>query len=155
MACGYLHSYYDRAPVPEGCEAVVMQEQTEQTTMACVLLLKCVAGKIFAVAVRYLCRCGCFPGGNSPDYRRVPVIASLGIAEVPVIRKVRVRFFLPVMNSSCPVSRWATANLRYQPSRRTPDVRTVGMRGINLGIIRDDPHDLRAAFIEATARRMW
>ena len=37
------------APVPEGCEAVVMQEQTEQTD---VLLLKCVAGKIFAVAVK-------------------------------------------------------------------------------------------------------
>ncbi len=83
------------------------------------------------------------------------MIASLGIAEVPVIRKVRVALFLPVMNSSCPVSRWATAKSRYQPSRRTPDVRTAGMRGNHLGIIRDDPHALRAAFIEADTRRMW
>ncbi len=40
------------APVPEGCEAVVMQEQTEQTDNGVRLLLKCVAGKIFAVAVK-------------------------------------------------------------------------------------------------------
>ncbi len=72
-----------------------------------------------------------------------------------MIRKVRVALFSTVMNSSCPVSRWATAKSTIPPSRRTPDVRTVGMRGNQLRDIRDDPHALRAAFIEADSQAVW
>lgn len=110
MACGYLHSYYDRAPVPEGCEAVVMQEQTEQTDNGVRFTAEARSGQnirrrgedISAGAV-------VFPAGTRLTTAELPVIASLGIAEVPVIRKVRVALFSTVMNSSCPVSRWATA----------------------------------------------
>ncbi len=78
--------------------------------MACVLLLKCVAGKIFAVAVKDISAGAVvFPAGTRLTSAELPVIASLGIAEVPVIRKVRVALFVPVMNSSCPVSHWAMA----------------------------------------------
>lgn len=98
------------APVPEGCEAVVMQEQTEQTDNGVRFTAEVRSGQnirrrgedISAGAV-------VFPAGTRLTTAELPVIASLGIAEVPVIRKVRVALFLPVMNSSCPVSRWATA----------------------------------------------
>lgn len=97
------------APVPEGCEAVVMQEQTEQTDNGVRFTAEARSGQnirrrgedISAGAV-------VFPAGTRLTTAELPVIASLGIAEVPVIRKVRVALFLPVMNSSCPVSRWAT-----------------------------------------------
>ncbi len=59
------------APVPEGCEAVGKQRsRLNKRTMACVLLLKCVAGKIFAVAVKISLQVRLFSGGDSPDYRR-------------------------------------------------------------------------------------
>lgn len=98
------------APVPEGCEAVVMQEQTEQTDNGVRFTAEVRSGQnirrrgedISAGAV-------VFPAGTRLTTAELPVIASLGIAEVPVIRKVRVALFLPVMNSSCRASRWATA----------------------------------------------
>lgn len=40
------------APVPEGCEAVVMQEQTEQTDNGVRFTAEARSGKIFAVAVK-------------------------------------------------------------------------------------------------------
>ncbi len=52
------------APVPAGCEAVVMQEQTEQTDDGCVLPPKSAAGKIFVCAVKILQTARwCFPPG--------------------------------------------------------------------------------------------
>ena len=59
------------APVPEGCEAVVMQEQTEQTDNGVRFTAEVRSGQnirrrgedISAGAV-------VFPAGNSPDYRR-------------------------------------------------------------------------------------
>jgi hypothetical protein len=39
----------------------------------------------------------------------LPVLASLGIAEVEVVRKVRVAVFSPAMSCSCRVNRSATA----------------------------------------------
>lgn len=40
------------APVPEGCEAVVMQEQTEQTDNGVRFTAEVRSGQIFAVAVK-------------------------------------------------------------------------------------------------------
>ena len=71
MACGYLHSYYDRcAGAAEGCEAVVMQEQTEQTDNGVRFTAEVRSGQnirrrgedISAGAV-------VFPAGTWPDYR--------------------------------------------------------------------------------------
>ena len=117
------------APVPEGCEAVVMQEQTEQTDNGVRFTAEVSRGQnirrrgedISAGAV-------VFPTGTRLTTAELPVIASLGIAEVPVIRKVRVALF------------------------STGDELQLGCEVINLGIIRDDPNALRAAFIEADSQ---
>ncbi len=68
-ACGYLHSYYDRCAGAGRLRTVVMQEQTEQTDNGVRFTAECVAGKIFAVAVKISLQVRLFPGGNSPDYR--------------------------------------------------------------------------------------
>ncbi|MDU6486655.1 MAG: molybdopterin molybdotransferase, partial [Escherichia coli] len=75
------------APVPEGCEAVVMQEQTEQMDNGVRFTAEVRSGQnirrrgedISAGAV-------VFPAGTRLTTAELPVIASLGIAEVPVIR---------------------------------------------------------------------
>lgn len=122
------------APVPEGCEAVVMQEQTEQTDAGVRFTAEVRSGQnirrrgedISAGAV-------VFPAGTRLTTAELPVIASLGIAEVPVIRKVRVALFSTGDELQLPgPAAGRRPNLRYQPSRRTPDVRTAGMRGNQL-----------------------
>ncbi|MGQ7114245.1 hypothetical protein ACUOFC_50175, partial [Escherichia sp. TWPC-MK] len=75
-------------------EAVVMQEQTEQTDNGVRFTAEVRSGQnirrrgedISAGAV-------VFPAGTRLTTAELPVIASLGIAEVPVIRKVRVALF--------------------------------------------------------------
>lgn len=58
-------------PVPEGCEAVVMQEQTEQTDNGVRFTAEVRSGQnIRRRGEDISARCGCFPGGDSPDYRR-------------------------------------------------------------------------------------
>jgi molybdopterin biosynthesis enzyme len=49
-----------------------------------------------------------FPAGTPLTVAELPVLASLGIAEVAVVRKVRVAVFSTGMNCSCRASRWAT-----------------------------------------------
>ncbi|XNM58707.1 hypothetical protein ACLK1S_05095 [Escherichia coli] len=77
-----------------------MQEQTEQTDNGVVLLLKCVAGKIFAVAVKISLQVRLFSGGNSPQLPlHLAYCFTRDCRSSMVIRKVRVALFLPLTNS--------------------------------------------------------
>ncbi len=142
------------APVPEGCEAVVMQEQTEQTDN----------GVRFTVEVRSeqnIRRRGedisagavVFPAGTRLTTAELPVIASLGIAEIPVIRKVRVALFSTGDELQLPGQPLGDGQI-YDTNRLAVHLmlEQLGCEVINLGIIRDDPHALRTAFIEADSQ---
>ncbi|EEV0136748.1 molybdopterin molybdotransferase MoeA [Escherichia coli] len=142
------------APVPEGCEAVVMQEQTEQTDNGVRFTAEVRSGQnirrrgedISAGAV-------VFPAGTRLTTAELPVIASLGIAEVPVIRKVRVALFSTGDELQLPGQPLRDGQI-YDTNRLAVHLmlEQLGCEVINLGIIRDDPHALRAAFIEADSQ---
>ena len=142
------------APVPEGCEAVVMQEQTEQTDNGVRFTAEARSGQnirrrgedISAGAV-------VFPAGTRLTTAELPVIASLGIAEVPVIRKVRVALFSTGDDLQFPGQPLGDGQI-YDTNRLAVHLmlEQLGCEVINLGIIRDDPHALRAAFIEADSQ---
>ena len=139
------------APVPEGCEAVVMQEQTEQTDNGVRFTVEVRSGQnirrrgedISAGAV-------VFPAGTRLTTAELPVIASLGIAEVPVIRKVRVALFSTGDELQLPGQPLGDGQI-YDTNRLAVHLmlEQLGCEVINLGIIPDDPEKLRAAFIEA------
>lgn len=142
------------APVPEGCEAVVMQEQTEQTDNGVRFTAEVSRGQnirrrgedISAGAV-------VFPTGTRLTTAELPVIASLGIAEVPVIRKVRVALFSTGDELQLPGQPLGDGQI-YDTNRLAVHLmlEQLGCEVINLGIIRDDPNALRAAFIEADSQ---
>ncbi|EEZ3168373.1 molybdopterin molybdotransferase MoeA [Escherichia coli] len=142
------------APVPEGCEAVVMQEQTEQTDNGVRFTDEVRSGQnirrrgedISAGAV-------VFPAGTRLTTAELPVIASLGNAEVPVIRKVRVALFSTGDELQLPGQPLGDGQI-YDTNRLAVHLmlEQLGCEVINLGIIRDDPHALRAAFIEADSQ---
>lgn len=142
------------APVPAGCEAVVMQEQTEQTD----------DGVRFTADVR----CGqnirrrgedirqdavVFPAGTRLTTAELPVLASLGIADAQVVRKVRVALFSTGDELQLPGQPLEAGQI-YDTNRLTIHLmlQQLGCEVINLGIIPDDPGKLRAAFIDADSQ---
>lgn len=142
------------APVPAGCEAVVMQEQTEQTD----------DGVRFTADVR----CGqnirrrgedirqdavVFPAGTRLTTAELPVLASLGISDAQVVRKVRVALFSTGDELQLPGQPLEAGQI-YDTNRLTIHLmlQQLGCEVINLGIIPDDPGKLRAAFIDADSQ---
>jgi molybdopterin molybdotransferase len=139
------------APVPEGCDAVVMQEETEQTD----------DGVRFTASVKpnqNIRRAGedimlgtaVFAAGKPLTAAELPVLASLGIAEIDVVRKVRVALFSTGDELQLPGQPLKEGQI-YDTNRLAVHLmlEQLGCEVINLGIIPDDPEKLRAAFIEA------
>ncbi|MFV0263355.1 MAG: molybdopterin molybdotransferase MoeA [Kluyvera sp.] len=139
------------APIPTGCDAVVMQEETEQTD----------AGVRFTASVKpgqNIRRRGediangavVFPVGTRLTVAELPVLASLGIAEVEVVRKVRVALFSTGDELQLPGQPLGDGQI-YDTNRLAVHLmlEQLGCEVINLGIIRDDPEQLRQTFIAA------
>ena len=71
---------------------------------------------------------GRLPAGTRLTAAELPVIASLGIAEVDVVRKVRVAVFSTGDELQLPGQPLADGQLRYQPPGGTPDAAGAGLR---------------------------
>lgn len=141
------------APVPAGCEAVIMQEETEEAD----------GGIRFNAPVK--------PGQNirrsGEDIRKgatvleagtrltaaeLPLLASLGIAEVPVVRRLRVAVFSTGDELQLPGQPLADGQI-YDTNRLAVHLmlEQLGCEVQNLGIVRDDPQALRETFLRADA----
>ncbi|AID24437.1 molybdopterin molybdotransferase MoeA [Salmonella bongori] len=142
------------APIPAGCEAVVMQEQTEHTD----------DGVRFTAGVRggqNIRRRGedirqdavVFPAGTRLTVAELPVLASLGIADAQIVRKVRVALFSTGDELQLAGQPLGEGQI-YDTNRLTVHLmlQQIGCEVINLGIIPDDPCKLRAAFLEADSQ---
>lgn len=139
------------APLPDGAEAVVMQEQTEAEGERIRFTADVRTGqnirragediqqgdKVLAAGVRL-------------GAAELPLIASLGIGEVEVVRRLRVAIF-STGDELQPVGQPLAAGQIYDTNRFTVRLMLdqLGCEVIDLGIIRDDPQALRAAFLRA------
>ncbi|WP_297118957.1 molybdopterin molybdotransferase MoeA [uncultured Enterobacter sp.] len=139
------------APVPAGCDAVVMQEETEQTDGGVRFTAEVKRGQnIRRVGEDITLGATVFAAGQKLTVAELPVLASLGIAEVDVIRRVRVAVFSTGDELQLPGQPLRDGQI-YDTNRLAVHLmlEQLGCEVINLGIIPDDPDKLRAAFIEA------
>ncbi|HED1311507.1 TPA: molybdopterin molybdotransferase MoeA, partial [Kluyvera ascorbata] len=91
-----------------------------------------------------------FPAGTRLTVAELPVLASLGIAEVDVVRKIRVALFSTGDELQLPGQPLGDGQI-YDTNRLAVHLmlEQLGCEVINLGIIRDDPEQLRQTFIQA------
>ncbi|WP_368541465.1 molybdopterin molybdotransferase MoeA [Enterobacter soli] len=139
------------APVPAGCDAVVMQEETEDTDAGVRFTASVKAGQNIRRAGEDIQRgATVFAAGQKLTVAELPVLASLGIADIEVIRKVRVALFSTGDELQLPGQPLQEGQI-YDTNRLAVHLmlEQLGCEVINLGIIPDDPDKLRAVFIEA------
>ncbi len=99
------HSHMTGAPVPAGCEAVVMQEQTEQTDDGVRFTADVRCGQTSAAAARIFARCGgLLPAGTRLTTAELPVLSL----ELPMRRLMQARSAAPTGDEpSFRASRWS------------------------------------------------
>lgn len=142
------------APVPAGAEAVVMQEETETTETGVRFNAPVKKGQNIRLRGEDI-RSGAnvLPAGKKLTAAELPLIASLGVAEVSVLRKVRAAVFSTGDELKLPGEPLGEGQI-YDTNRLAVHIMLdqLGCEVIDLGIIRDDPDALRAAFIEADSK---
>lgn len=139
------------APVPERCDAVVMQEETEQSDAGVRFIAPVKAGQNIRRRGEDIANGAVvFPAGTRLTVAELPVLASLGIADVEVVRKVRVAVFSTGDELQLPGQPLGDGQI-YDTNRLAVHLmlEQLGCEVINLGIIPDDPAKLRDAFIAA------
>ena len=139
------------APVPAGCEAVVMQEQTETQGDAIMITAPVRPGQnIRLIGDDIQPGTVVLEAGARLGAAELPLLASLGIAQVSVLRKLRVAIF-STGDELQPVGEPLAEGQIYDTNRFAVSLmlHKLGCEVIDLGIIKDDPAALRAAFIEA------
>ena len=139
------------APVPPDCDAVVMQEETEQTDSGVRFIAPVKPGQnIRRSGEDITLGATVFPAGTRLTVGELPVLASLGIADISVVRKVRVAIFSTGDELQLPGQPLAEGQI-YDTNRLAVHLmlEQSGCEVINLGILPDDPERLRAVFIEA------
>lgn len=139
------------APVPDGCEAVVMQEETEQAEGGVRFTAAASAGQnIRRRGEDIAAGRPVFTRGTKLTVAELPVLASLGIDKVSVVRRVRAAVFSTGDELRLPGEPLAAGQI-YDSNRLAVHLmlEQLGCEVINLGIIADSPEKLRAAFIEA------
>jgi molybdopterin molybdotransferase len=139
------------APVPEGTEAVVMQEEAQVEGELVRFLTQSRPGQNIrrrgedlAEGARVLA------AGLRLSPRELPLLASLGIASVRVRRPLKVAIF-STGDELKPVGTPLAHGDIYDSNRYGVKamLARLGCECLDLGIIPDDPAQLRAAFLEA------
>ena len=139
------------APVPEGTDAVVMQEETQADGDRITFLAQPEPGQNIRRAGSDIGKGACvLQAGIRLTPREMPLLASLGIATVPVRRPLKVAIF-STGDELKPVGTPLAHGDIYDSNRYgvRAMLARLGCDCLDLGIIPDDPAQLRAAFIRA------
>ncbi|WP_428774854.1 molybdopterin molybdotransferase MoeA [Vibrio sp.] len=140
------------AKIPAGCDAVIMQENTEVTEQGIRFLQTDVkpgnnirpTGDDINQGELVLAQ------GSRLTPRDLPMIASLGISRVTVFRKPKVAFF-STGDELKPLGVALQDGEIYDSNRYgiKPLIENFGCEAVDLGIIPDDPAKLKATFEQA------
>ncbi len=144
------------APVPAGTEAVVMQEETQEGANGITFLTTPFLGQNIRRRGEDLAEGSrVLASGLRLSPRELPLLASLGIATVTVRRPLKVAIF-STGDELKPVGTPLAHGDIYDSNRYGVKamLTRMGIECLDLGLIPDDPAQLRAAFIQATARPM-
>ncbi|USD67955.1 molybdopterin molybdotransferase MoeA [Vibrio sp. SCSIO 43136] len=140
------------APVPAGCDAVIMQENTQQTEQGIVFTQTDVAPQNNIRPLGDDINVGdlVLSAGHRLTPRDIPMVASLGIAEVEVIRRPKVAFF-STGDELKQIGEPLGEGQIYDSNRYGIKSLIVnfGCEAIDLGIIPDCPVQLKATFEKA------
>src|SRR5262249_9883770 len=138
--------------MPAGCDTVVMQERV--TTSADRVTIP--AGQQEGQSVRYAGDdikrdAVVFERGQILRPAELGMIASLGIGEIAVYRRLRVAFF-STGDELASIGETLTAGQLYDSNRYTIHgmLQRLAVDAIDMGTIRDDPAAIEAAFSEAS-----
>ncbi|MFS2223399.1 molybdopterin molybdotransferase MoeA [Pantoea sp. B65] len=141
------------AALPPGTDAVVMQEQTESSDQGIRILAPIRQGLNIRLAGEDIRQgASVLAAGVRLGAAELPLLASLGIATVRVLRKLRVAVF-STGDELQPVGEPLAAGQIYDTNRFAVHLMldALGCEVLDLGIIKDDPGALRAAFQQANA----
>ncbi|MCC2521412.1 molybdopterin molybdotransferase MoeA [Vibrio coralliilyticus] len=140
------------AQIPEGCDAVIMQENTEQTEQGVKFNQTDVKpqNNIRPTGDDIRKDDVVLPKGARLTARDIPMIATLGISHVAVVRKPRVAFF-STGDELKPLGEPLEAGQIYDSNRYgiKPLIENFGCEPVDLGIIPDCPEELKATFEKA------
>lgn len=139
------------APVPAGTDVVVMQEETQADGDRITFLCKPIVGQNIRLAGSDIDKGACvLPAGTRLTPREMPLLASLGVATVAVRRPLKVAIF-STGDELKPVGTPLAHGDIYDSNRYgvRAMLARMGCDCIDLGIIPDDPAQLRTAFIRA------
>lgn len=139
------------APVPEGCDAVIMQEDVNASDAGIVINRAIKLHQNIRRRGEDIARNAVvFSAGQRLTAAEIPVIASLGIGEVCVTRKVKVAVFSTGDELQQPGQPLGPGQI-YDTNRLTVHVmlEQSGYEVVNLGAVRDDPALLRETFQKA------
>ncbi|ENC6419974.1 molybdopterin molybdotransferase MoeA [Aeromonas veronii] len=139
------------APVPAGTDAVVMQEETQADGNRITFLAQPEPGQNIRRAGSDISKGACvLPAGTRLTPREMPLLASLGVATVAVRRPLKVAIF-STGDELKPVGTPLAHGDIYDSNRYgvRAMLARMGCNCLDLGIIPDDPAQLRAAFIRA------
>ncbi|MFN3017746.1 molybdopterin molybdotransferase MoeA [Vibrio coralliilyticus] len=140
------------AQIPEGCDAVIMQENTEQTEQGVKFNQTDVKPQNnIRPTGDDICKDDVvLPKGARLTARDIPMIATLGISHVIVVRKPRVAFF-STGDELKPLGEPLEAGQIYDSNRYgiKPLIENFGCEPVDLGIIPDCPEELKATFEKA------
>ncbi|UUM32511.1 molybdopterin molybdotransferase MoeA [Vibrio japonicus] len=140
------------AKIPDGCDAVIMQENTEVTEHGVTFTQTDVKPQNNIRPTGDDIRKGdiVLPKGARLTSRDIPMIATLGISHVTVVRKPRVAFF-STGDELKPLGQPLAEGQIYDSNRYgiKPLIENFGCEPIDLGIIPDCPETLKATFEQA------
>ncbi|MGL5707228.1 MAG: molybdopterin molybdotransferase MoeA [Aeromonas sp.] len=139
------------APIPAGTDAVVMQEETQADGDRITFLAQPEPGQNIRRAGSDIGKGACvLQAGTRLTPREMPLLASLGVATVAVRRPLKVAIF-STGDELKPVGTPLAHGDIYDSNRYgvRAMLARLGCDCLDLGIIPDDPAQLRAAFIRA------
>ncbi|MFB9218035.1 molybdopterin molybdotransferase MoeA [Vibrio sinaloensis] len=140
------------AKIPDGCDAVIMQENTEVTESGIQFNQTDVKAQNNIRPTGDDIKQGdvVLPSGARLTSRDIPMIATLGISHVTVVRKPRVAFF-STGDELKPLGEPLAEGQIYDSNRYgiKPLIENFGCEAIDLGIIPDCPEQLKATFEQA------